>query len=251
MAQPPQSLRPARRFYDKARAVASEGGFTVSLDGRAIRSPRGRPFELPTRALAGLVVGEWNAQGASVDLTTMPATRLAHTAIDGVAEARDDAVGALVDHAATDLLCYLAEGPASLVERQERTWGPLLDWGRNALGLDFVRARGIVHTRQPPKTIAAVRELAEKCDDFDLAGLAYGAALTGSAVIALALRAGRIAAADAFAAARVDEAFQEDRWGIDAETAVRTAGLAAETAMLGAWFGALRGRELVTKARPR
>jgi chaperone required for assembly of F1-ATPase len=76
-------------------------------------------------------------------------------------------------------------------------------------------------------------------DDFALAGLALAAPLFGSAILALALRDGRINADEAMIAARLDEIFQEEQWGVDAEAAARADAMAVEAVMLERWFAAL------------
>jgi chaperone required for assembly of F1-ATPase len=170
----------------------------------------------------------------------MPATRLAHTAIDVVGSAREPTIDGVVRYAGADLLCYFAESPAWLVHRQEKIWAPLLDWARDTHGLEFVRAAGIVHRPQPPGTLARLADLLAPMDDFTLAGMAFAAALFGSAILAMALRDGRINADEAMAAARLDEIFQEEQWGVDAEAAARADAMAVEAVMAERWFAALR-----------
>jgi len=229
-----------RRFYGAVSVAPMNGGFTVTLDGRALRGPKGAQLVLPTRALAEQVAAEWAGQGESLDLPRMHATRLANTAIESVPLAREATAQAIVDYAAADLICYFATEPAGLAERQARLWGPVLERAEAELGLSFVRAAGIVHQAQPPATLARIEAIALGLDDFGLTGLAFGAALFGSAVLALALQRGWLSGEAAFDLSRVDEAWQEAKWGVDAEAAERTARLRGEAAMLQRWFEALR-----------
>jgi chaperone required for assembly of F1-ATPase len=217
----------------------ADGGFAVRLDRRAVRSPTGRPLILPTMALAQLIADEWAAQGERIVMAAMPATRLAYAATDGVAVARAEIVASVVRFAGSDLICYFADAPASLRARQEAAWRPLLDWARDDLGLIFERTHGIIHRDQPAATLAAVEAQAARLDDLGLAGLALGAQLFGSAILALALAHGRLGGVEAFAASQIDEASQAERWGEDAEAAHRTRSLEAEAVMLEAWFAAL------------
>jgi chaperone required for assembly of F1-ATPase len=239
MAVPTDPLQKPRRFYQEVSVEPEGAGFAVRLDGRSPRTPKGRPLVLPTGALAGLIAEEWRAQGDWIAHASMPATRLAHTAIDAVGAARGPTVEGVVRYAGADLLCYFAEGPARLAHRQEKIWGPLLDWARDGHGLTFVRTAGVVHHPQPPETLARLAALLTPTDDFTLAGMAFAAALFGSAILALALRDGRIDADEAMAAARLDEIFQEEQWGVDAEAAARADGMAVEAVMLERWFAAL------------
>jgi chaperone required for assembly of F1-ATPase len=241
MTAPSDPPRGARRFYAEVTVVDDgQGGHAIRLDGRAPRSPAGRPLILPTRPLADLIAAEWRAQGETVNPATMPATRLAHTALDLIPKDRGLGAEGVTRFAGADLICYFATSPGRLVRRQEEVWGPLLDWARDAHGLAFTRAVGIIHQDQPPETLARLGALLATLDDFALAGLAFAAPLFGSAILALALWSGRLDAAAAMAAARLDEDLQAELWGIDAEAKARSDALAVEAAMAEAWFAALR-----------
>lgn len=229
-----------RRFYKLVEAVASGPGFVVRLDGRDIRTPQGEKLCLPTLAMAELIAAEWRAQQAFIRLPDMPATRLAQTVVDHVSGAREPVAAEVAHYAASDLLCYFADAPKSLVDQQIHHWGPVLDWAQTELGLKFARATGIIHKPQPAATLEQVKALALRLDDFALAGLAHAAALFGSAILALAVERGELTASTAFELSRLDEAHQEGQWGVDEEAAARTARMAGEAQMLQAWFEALR-----------
>jgi len=247
MPLPGHSAERIRRFYAKAEATAAEGGFAVSLDGRTPRSPAGTPLILPTAALASLVAGEWAAQGSDILPATMPATRLAWTALAAADQgARQGAVERIASFAGSDLICYFADWPAALLALQEERWGPVIDWVEIELGVAFHRARGVIPRPQPVVTIARVGEAASAEDDFILAGLAAATALFGSAILGLALRRGHLTADAAFALSRLDESFQEERWGVDAEAAARVAEMAKEATMLGRWFAALESEAITS-----
>jgi chaperone required for assembly of F1-ATPase len=234
-----QPLELPKRFYKTVSTAAAEGGFAVKLDARTPKTPGGKALVAPTQGLAELIAAEWDAQDPCVNLAAMPATRLAHTAIDKVPAVHGEAAAEFARYAESDLVCYFADGPEALVRRQEAGWTPILRWAEDQLGLTLHRAEGIIHRDQPPETLAKVRELAATQNDFVLAGLTFGAALTGSAVLTLALRLGRIDGAEAFELFRLDEDFQSDQWGVDEEAAQRAAALRAETLMLERWFRAL------------
>jgi chaperone required for assembly of F1-ATPase len=225
-----------RRFYREVGVEPAPEGFEVRLDGRNVRTPRGAKLALPTRALAEQVAHEWASQGETLEVAGMHATRLANTALEAIPAARPETADQIAHYAGSDLLCYFAEGPAELVERQSAAWGPLLERAEQELALRFVRASGVVHQPQPPETLAAVRALAASLDDFRLAGLAFGTALFGSAVLGLAVLKAWLDGETAFDLSRLDEGFQEEKWGIDAEAAERTERLRAEAALLERWF---------------
>ena len=228
-----------RRFYKAVETAPGEEGFVVLLDGRAVRTPGGARLVLPTAAAAQQVAEDWAAQGEFIEMGAMHAQRLANTAVDAVPAAREPTADSVAGFAASDLLCYRAEAPEALVLRQAERWDPLLERARAELGLDFACVGGIIHRPQPEATLARVRSYALGLDDFRLAGLAFGTALFGSAVLGLAVARGWLSGEAAFDLSRLDEAWQEEHWGVDEEAAERTARLAGEARMLGRWFEAL------------
>lgn len=240
MADKPDLLQRPRRFYKAAVAAPAEGGFAVLLDGRTPKSPARKALVLPRLPLAQLVAAEWDAQVEVIDSTAMPATRLAFTAIDRIAETRAEVAAEVAAYAGSDLLCYHAEHPTPLVERQAREWGAMLDWARTELGLTFAPVSSVVHAPQAPATLVSVEALALTMDDFTLAGVAYGAGLLGSTVLSLALRAGAVTGQQALDLSRLEEIFQAQTWGQDAEAAARAQALAIEARVLEQWFAALR-----------
>lgn len=217
----------------------SDGVWAVLLDGRTPKTPAKAPLALPTQAAAQLVADEWAAQGQFLDPSTMPATRLASTAIDRIGQAREPVADEIAAYAGSDVVCYLAEHPTSLVERQQREWGPWRDWAVREMGVALEAATGIVHQAQSPEAMARVKAHALSLDDFRLTGLATAVPLLGSAVLGLALERGVLAGGTAFDLSRIDEMFQEDQWGVDAEAAERTAARRAEAELLEQWFRAL------------
>jgi chaperone required for assembly of F1-ATPase len=244
LADKPDLLQRPRRFYKAATAgpakAEGEGGFAVLLDGRTPKSPAKSPLVLPTLVLAQLVAAEWEAQVKVIDSTAMPATRLAFTAIDRIRETRAEVAAEVAAYAGSDLLCYWADHPTPLVERQQRDWGAMLNWAKAELNLHLKPATGVIHTPQSPAALASVEALALTMDDFTLAGVAYGAGLLGSTVLALALRAGKVTGRKALDLSRLEEIFQAETWGQDAEATARAEALAIEAQVLERWFAALR-----------
>jgi chaperone required for assembly of F1-ATPase len=228
-----------RRFYKAVEVAETEGRFAVMLDGRAVRTPGGARLMLPSRALAEQVAEEWAAQVETIELAQMHATRLANTAVDSIGSAREATADQIARYAGADLLLYFAEQPEALLRRQTECWGPVLERAEAEARLSFVRASGIIHQDQPQETLDEVRRIALGLDDFGLAGLAFGAALFGSAVLAIGVQRGWMGGVQAFELARLDEAWQAEKWGVDAEAAERTLRLRQEAEMLDRWFQTL------------
>lgn len=227
-----------RRFYKAVTTGPAEGGIAVLLDGRTPKAPGGTPLVLPTAGLAALAAEEWDAQDPHIVMTSMPAVRLAYTALEKVAAVREAVADEVARYAGSDLLCYRAEAPQALVREQARAWDPLLDWAAG-LGVRLAPTSGIIHRPQPAESLARAQALALELDDFGLSALAHAAGLFGSAVLALALQRGRLDGRQAHDLARLDEAFQEKHWGVDGEAAIRTEGRLAEALWLERWFRAL------------
>ena len=214
-----------RRFYKAVEVGEAEGGdFVLTLDGRKARTPGRHALASPSPALMAVVATEWERQGETLDPADMPVTRLLNSAIDGVSRTMDETRAEIARYAGSDLLCYRAETPEALVRRQGLAFDPVLDWAEDALGARFNLAAGVVHVAQPPEAIGAVRAAVDAVDDpAALAALSVIATLTGSALLALAVQRGFLTAAGAWAAAHVDEDFQNEQWGVDAEAAARRA----------------------------
>ncbi|RZJ17487.1 MAG: ATPase [Brevundimonas sp.] len=229
-----------KRFWATVDVMHEDDGWALCLDGRTPKTPAGARLVLPTQAAAQLVADEWAAQGEHLDPATMPATRLASTAIDRVSQTREPVADEIAAYAGSDVVCYVAEHPTALIQRQAREWGPWRDWAARELGVVLHPVEGIVHRAQPADSVARVRELALMLDDFALTGLASATPLLGSAVLGLALHRGAITGEAAHAVSRLDEVFTEDQWGVDEEAAARTAAHAAEATAFQRWFEALR-----------
>jgi len=228
-----------KRFWKEAGVAGGENGWAVVLDGRTPKTPAHRKLVLPTQAAAQMVADEWAAQGEFLEPGTMPATRLASTAIDRVVEVREAVADEITAYAGNDLTCYLAEAPQSLIERQEREWGAWRKWAEDTHGIRLVPVQGIVHQPQEQASLDKVKALALSLDHFQLSGLAMAVPLLGSAILGLALQQGALDGTTAYDLSRLDEAFTEERWGVDAEAAERAASQRAETVMLEQWFKAL------------
>ena len=217
-----------RRFYKEVSVAPQDGGLAVLLDGRPVRTPGGNSLVLPSEKLASAIAEEWRAQGEEIVATAMPLLRLADTVIDGVVANRDDVIGAILRFGENDLLCYRAHQPPELVTRQKAGWDPVLDWVAEKHGANMRVAGGLTHVDQPAETLAALRRALEGFDAFTLGALHVIASITGSTILALAVAEGHIPGPRAFALSRIDETYQAEKWGEDAEAAKRAAALTHE-----------------------
>jgi chaperone required for assembly of F1-ATPase len=230
-----------KRVYREVSTRPANGGWGVALDGRPMRTPAKRELIVPTEALAAAIAAEWDAQQDEVRPATMPLTRLAATTIDRTAVQRDQVVAETASYAGTDLVCYRAERPPELVARQQAVWGALLDWAMLRYDVPLSITSGVIPKRQSPEALNAFAAVVAAQDDFRLTALHTLTAACSSLVIALAVFEGRLNAEAAFAASQLDETFQIEQWGEDAEAAARRRALAEDIAAAARFAALLEG----------
>jgi chaperone required for assembly of F1-ATPase len=219
-----------KRFWEKATVADSEGRFVILLDGRPVRLPGGAPVRVERAALADALALEWNAAAAEFSPEDIPLTRLVGTAVERIAPDPAATVAALARYGATDLLCYRAED-RRLAARQAASWDPLLAWAALTLDAPMRVTTGVMPVTQDAQVLGAIARALAAHPPLILAALGVAVPALGSAVLGLALAAGRIEAAEAHALALVEERFQQEFWGLDAEAEARQARIAGELAL--------------------
>lgn len=211
-----------KRFWKEVACVAEENGFAIHLDGRPTRTPARAQLVLPNRVLAEIVAQEWRDVGELIEPATMPVTRIVNTAIDAVSKRTVEVADDCARYASSDLVCYRAEEPLRLVERQSLHWDPVLAWAKDTYGWRFMLARGIIHVAQPEETLASVRNHLHRIDHpLRLSALHVVTTITGSLLLALSLAEGAFGPTAIWNAAHVDEDVQMEFWGQDDEAVER------------------------------
>jgi chaperone required for assembly of F1-ATPase len=193
-----------------------------------MKTPGSATVVLPTLPLAEAVADEWETQDEKIDSARMPLTTLSHAALDLVGNHRGQVMDRVLGFGRSDLLCYRADAPRQLALRQAKAWDPLLSWVAKTHGVRLQSGAGVSFIEQPVDAALALEKLVASQNDFQLAGLDRAAGLTGSVVLGLALLDGCLTAPEAFAAAQVDEEFQAETWGWDAQADLRRTKLLAE-----------------------
>ena len=207
-----------RRFYRDVSVAETEGGFGVTLDGKQARTPAKALLAAPTRELAKAIAAEWAAQTDLIAPDTMPLTRLANAAIDGVAHHLGATIAEVAKFAETDLVCYRASDPDTLVAAQAAAWDPILVFAREVLGARFICSGAVMYVEQPKAALGAVRAAVETLADgpagvWRLAACSVMTSLSGSVLIALAVARGVTTPEAGWLAANVDEDYQMRFWG--------------------------------------
>lgn len=225
-----------KRFYTEAKAERAEGGWGVFLDGRQARTLKRAPLTAPTEQLARAIADEWAGQGEHIDRTTMPLTALLSAAIDGGRDYARQCLDEVINYLNSDLVCYRAETPDELVKRQTKVWGAYVDWMKDAFGVSLTVVAGVIATPQPEEGMRAVREAIADESAETLLAIRIATNITGSAVLALALWKDAFKADKIFEAALLDERFQAERWGADAEAKAREARLYEDFSAVGSFL---------------
>jgi chaperone required for assembly of F1-ATPase len=224
-----------KRFWDTATLAPTDHGFAVLLDGRPMHLPGGPELRIRPRLLAETIAAEWQAaggaKGGEMSFADTPLTRLAGTAQERVAPDPAPTIDAIARYGENDLLCYRAATPESLVQRQARLWQPWLDWATLTYDAPLRVTTGIAPIRQHRDSVVALRRAVAALEVEVLAALGIAVPALGSLVLGLALAAGKLDAPTAHALGALDELFQAEQWGDDAEAAARRAAIAADIAL--------------------
>ncbi|WP_170332198.1 ATP12 family chaperone protein [Ruegeria arenilitoris] len=206
-----------KRFWTSSAVVEADGGYSVELDGRSVKTPAKAALILPTAAMAQAVSDEWDAQEKEVDPTTMPFTRSANAAIDKVRHQRAEVADMLADYGDTDLLCYRATHPEALEQRQAEAWDPALDWAANVLNARLVPVSGVLHQPQSSAALDTLRQQVHQLDEYRLAAFHDLVSLSGSLILGFAAAQNWRNPDEIWRISRLDEIWQTEQWGEDEE----------------------------------
>lgn len=228
-----------KRIYKTATFSQDMAGYTILLDGRQVKTPQKAVLTLPTEPLAKAIADEWAGQVETIIPDRMPLTRFANTALDRVVPTPDPVIAEITSFGETDQVCYRAEYPRELVELQDRNWRPLLEWIEGRYGVALRVGTGIIHQPQPEDALIALRDAVAAHDPFALPALHTLTTISGSLVLGLAVSEGRIDARTAFDLGQLDETFQAELWGLDAEAEARRDRLRTEMEAAGKFLSFL------------
>lgn len=207
----------AKRFWTECKVAEAEGGFTVLLDGRGVKTPAKTPLIVPTVALAEAIAAEWDAQEGEIDPRTMPVMRGANAALDKVATQHDEVAALIADYGGTDLLCYRATSPEELIARQAAAWDPVLDWAAEHLSARLQQGQGVMHVAQDPAVLQSLHDKVRALTNFELAAFHDLVGISGSLILGFAAVHDLHPIDDLWTLSRVDETWQQELWGEDEE----------------------------------
>lgn len=229
-----------KRFYKEVSLKKGATGYEILLDGRAIKTPAKNPLVVPTKAVADMIAAEWQAQEEVIDPKSMAVTRLVNSALDSVRQNRDHVVDEIAAYGGSDLICYRADDPVQLVDRQNEAWDPYHIWLAETWGVRLKVTSGIMPVSQDEDGQGVLKAAVAKQSDYMLAGLHTLVSIAGSLVLGLACLSGDFEPEDVFTASRVDEKWQAEVWGEDWEAGDRAAAKREEFLTAAAYIKALQ-----------
>lgn len=219
--QPPNSLSTTKE--SSARQV--DTWYTVTLDGRPVKTPSGKIAAVPSIHWAYGIAAEWNAvHTGGIQPSNMPLMTTACTALDRTIQMEE-----CMRYLQTDTLCYWADATEDriLYQRQQAAWKEI----HKFMNEEFIDTKSMSPFAQAFGTVDAIRSLKR--------GLPHDAALfsaceqwlrsldpwhatlvqaaireTKSFMAGVALVSGRCTAEMARTAARVEEEVQIAQWGM-------------------------------------
>jgi chaperone required for assembly of F1-ATPase len=234
-----------KRFWNTAAVEITDKGHRILLDGKPMRLPSGNPLLVAPARLARAIAEEWQhaggEKGGETTFKDTPLTRLAGTAIERIAPEPGPTIDAIARYGETDLLCYRAETPAKLVQRQQQQWQPWLDWAALAYDAPLRMATGVGYVKQHHDSIAALRRAVAAMDIHAIAGLGIAVPALGSLILGLALAAGELDAQTAYTLGALDELFQSEQWGNDYEAVDRRTSMLADIVLASRYIDLTRG----------
>ena len=206
-----------KRFWSDVTPKAVEAGYAIELDGRTVKTPAKAALIVPNAVLAERVAQEWRAVDSEIDPSKMPYTRSANAALDKVAVQHGEVAALIAAYAETDLLCYRAESPVELQERQAAAWDGPLEWARDSFGLQLGVASGVMPVAQAEESLARALAITQEMGPFALTAFHDLVSLSGSFVLGLRASEGCDSAENLWNVSRIDETWQEEQWGVDEE----------------------------------
>ena len=212
----------AKRFWKNASVQKEDQGYSISLDGRPVRTPAKNPLIVPTREIANPIAAEWNAQTDVINPLTMPWTRTSNSAIEKVGTQHNEVAQMLADYGDADLLCYRADGPQTLINRQATEWDPMLRWAAIELNANLQPRTGVIHAGQDPDCLKRLSSMVADLSDFQLAAFHDLTAISGSLILAFATTHAFASDEEIWRISRVDEDYQIEEWGEDEEAMALT-----------------------------
>jgi chaperone required for assembly of F1-ATPase len=201
--------------------------FDVYVHDQFLKTPEGNPLEVPTLALAKAIEEEWE-RDPSPHYGQKPLTSLVATALDRVAEAREEYISYVLQAATRDVVLFWASMPKSLVKLQEEKWAPVIEETNRILGLQLKSTLSFSIVPLSSLEEEKIREFFYHLTAFKLAGFVHLLTLTSSFCLSLLVLQGRLSPDEAWNLAHLPEQDQRRFWKADKEDILREKSLREE-----------------------
>lgn len=209
-----------QKFWKNVEVNQDVQGYSIFLDGRILKTPQKKVVIMPNKFIATAVAKEWQSQESHIKPRTMPLSRLVMTLIDQLqdnpqkqAQWMDEAI----QYLETDLLLFPSPSPQELYMKEQMQWLPLIDWIGDVLHHQFHVYEGLVVSQYNHKAMVYLKEFIQNYSFWKQAAFATLVSVCGSAIVAFAVAEGKIDGDRAKKAVLVQEYYQRDQWGNDAE----------------------------------
>lgn len=212
-----------KRFYTTVAVQGVADGWQVTLDGRGVKTAGGAPQTVRPQPLAQALAAEWEAQGSELDPKTLPLRDMVDYALDIVSADPAGVVDKVLSYGDTDTLLYRADPDEPLHARQQAVWEPVVAAFEGRHGVTMTRVSGVMHRDQDPQSLETLRATLNRFDPLALAGVEVMASLAASLIVALSAIHTDADPLELWAAASLEENWQADLWGRDAEAEDRRA----------------------------
>ncbi len=196
-------------------------GFALLTNGKLLKTPLGNNIILPNQKLADAVAAEWAGQGSVLKKEQMPLTQIACIAMDMARKKRAELVEDILSYTDTDLVCYRTGETPELLAIQNEQLNPIIAWAKERFSIELTVTSGIMPVAQHPENKQRISDQLAIYNEWQLAVFASAAKTLSSVILSLAFVEKFINAEKAFNLSHLEETFETEKWGEDAEKETR------------------------------
>nr|CDS28499.1 ATP synthase mitochondrial F1 complex assembly [Hymenolepis microstoma] len=192
----------------------SEPGYEILLDKSRLRTPGGNVLCVPHEGLALAIAQEWDSQKQNIKRFTLALTNICSHVIDNPTErSKEKIVNGIMEFADTDTICYRVETPEELHAEQEEKWGPILNVIQTQYNFRPPVTTGFDLAFISPKSRELITSHLLSYNRWGLVGIQTCVENLKSLWLTLAMVDGYITSKRAVELSRLEQTFQEKRWG--------------------------------------
>ena len=153
---------------------------------------------------------------------------LISTSLDKIIDNKNLYINDILDYIDTDLICYRAENPKELLELQKNKWDPIILLIEKYIGIKVQVFQGILPKKQHIDIHSKLNNLINQFNIFEISALHRITNITGSIFLSLCVLKKDISKKEVFELSFLDELWQAENWGFDAETSQKRKKISTE-----------------------